>query len=100
MNNHMDLGRISSVAADICSSEMDIPLIGQSLNNENWYWCKESEDEQNESKVYSSYLDTDYVSRQKTSGLRWSPFLPFVLRKTSLPHLLEPVGVDINYCGQ
>jgi CRISPR/Cas system-associated protein Cas7 (RAMP superfamily) len=63
MNNHLELGRISSDALYICSSKMNIPLIGKSLNNENWRWRKETEDEQKERKVNSVDLDTDHVSR-------------------------------------
>ena len=76
---------------------MNIPVIGKSLNNEKWHRRKEPEDKQEESKGNSADLDTDYVSRQNTSGLGWSPFLPFVLHETPLPYQLEPVGVDINY---
>jgi hypothetical protein len=58
-----------------------------------------AEDKQKEREGNSDDLDTDHVSRQKTSGLGWLPFLPFVLHETPFPYLLEPVGVDINYYG-
>jgi len=69
MNNRLELGRISLDALYICTRKMNIPVVGKSLDDQNWHRCKEAEDQQKERRGNGADLDTDHVFRQNTSGL-------------------------------